>query len=234
MLLRIHNLKKGKLAQRLDDAASAELCLAIIAEYLSEFAANDGEAIKSFKTPKQASLACDLLNIYNSQIGRLLSLFKHKSTQKEEATPTISPKTEAIQEANNVDGTILGIGSAAVIGGLMTNPLLGVPLALAGGLLASKWARPSEEPHQETAVPDTANVSEVGLGFNTKFFLDGLESLFNSIDAIAERFEEPVVVAQPKNPDLEVDLLRTTEATAEETVGKGATPKSRSRSRKPK
>ena len=54
MLLFEHNLKKDSLAQQLGNAASAESCLSIITEYLSEFAAPDGEAVKSFNNPKQA------------------------------------------------------------------------------------------------------------------------------------------------------------------------------------
>ena len=72
MLLSAHNLKKDSLAKQLGNAASTESCLSIIAEYLSEFAAPDGESVKSFKNPKQAVVACDILNIYISQIGSCL------------------------------------------------------------------------------------------------------------------------------------------------------------------
>jgi len=135
MLLFAHNLRKDSLAQQLGNAASAESCLSIIAEYLSEFASPGGEVVKSFNNPKQAIVACDILNIYISQIGRLSNLFKTRPVQIR-TKPVASPENETTDEANIADGTILGIGSAAVIGGLMTNPVLGVPLALAGGLLA--------------------------------------------------------------------------------------------------
>jgi len=197
MLLSAHNLKKDSLAKQLGNAASTESCLSIIAEYLSEFASPDGEAVKSFKNPKQAVVACDILNIYISQIGRLSNLFKTRPVQIG-TKPVVSPENETTDGANNADGTILGIGSAAVIGGLLTNPVLGVPLALAGGLLALKLARSSEELHQETGISNPANVSEAGVRIDAKDFLDGLDSLFNSIDTLVQGFDEttPVTPAE--------------------------------------
>ena len=207
MLLSAHNLKKDSLAQKLGNAASAESCLSIIAEYLSEFAAPDGEAVKSFKNPKQAVVACDILNIYISQIGRLSNLFKTRLVQIG-TKPVASPENETTDEANNADGTILGIGSAAVIGGLMTNPVLGVPLALAGGLLALKLARSSEELYQETGISNPANVSEAGVRIDAKDFLDGLDSLFNSIDTLVQGFDETTSVTPTENLNSEADSLR--------------------------
>jgi hypothetical protein len=189
MLQCAHNLKKNSLAQQLDNAASAESCLSIITEYLSGFAVSDGETIKSFKNPRQAAIACEILNIYIFQIARLSNMFKNTPVQTG-TEPAAFPKIETTEEANHADGTILGIGSAAIIGGLMANPIVGVPLALAGGLLASKLTHSSEEPRQEMSIPNPTNVSQTSIQFYAQYILDGLESLFNSIDVLAQGIED--------------------------------------------
>jgi hypothetical protein len=200
MLLFEYNQSKDRLLEDLKNAASPQASIGIIHDYLATLADPKGSAVKSFPSPRQAEVALSILGIYKDHFRKLLDIFERLPVRP--AAAPAQPESPAFSE----NETLYGVGAAALIGGFLANPLLGIPLALAGGVVASKWARGREEAAQASEV---RQVPPPRLDFTS--FMAELEELFKAIDDVVESLGQVQGAARPAQAGDSARLLAFTQ-----------------------
>jgi hypothetical protein len=182
MLLCEFHLRKDRLLEELNAAASPQASISIIHRYLTLLADPQGDALKGYANPKQAEAALSILVIYNDHFRKLLDLFQH---QPNPVANSSAVGQAAAPETSGLPGseTLYGVGAAALIGGLLVNPFLGIPLALAGGLIVSKWVSNNNDDDNAPAI-ETQPMPGNPIDFS--YLLFELESLFKAVDSIVE------------------------------------------------
>jgi hypothetical protein len=183
MLLCEFHLRKDRLLEELNAASSPQASISIIHRYLTTLADPQGDALKGYANPKQAEAALSILVIYKDHFRKLLDVLQNlpkpvanSSAVGQAAAPEISglPGSE----------TLYGVGAAALIGGLLVNPFLGIPLALAGGLIVSKWVGSNNNDEANTPAIEIQPTPGNRLDFS--YLLSELESLFKAVDTLVE------------------------------------------------
>jgi len=178
--------------------------------YLAAITSLEGDYISSLTRP-QARIALTILGVYQQNLRKFSDTFEGLAkniteSMRESAKPS---HERTVHSQGLLSAEVLGgVGAAALIAGMLTNPFIGVPLAAGVGLLASRLLHADSNVAESAPLPTTANSADL-LQTDPGLLLSGVEELFATVDRVVQEYGELQEAARPKpiTPKLE-DHLR--------------------------
>ncbi len=146
-------------------------------------------------TRTQARIAIDVLGLFQYTIEKVASSMNHPTI-----TPLQPPTARRAEQPGSVASfkpsseTIVGIGAASIIGGVLTGPLIAVALALTAGFGAAVVSHgftrePKGMSNSHTEAPSPSRPFEDSF-FDYDLAFGFLEELFKTVDTIVEEQRE--------------------------------------------
>jgi len=208
-LIQHYSQNKETLRAQLKRAKTPKESIEIIQEYLSKLTDLNGDYISGL-TRSQARIALDVLGLFQYTIEKVASSMDHPIIP-----PLQPPTTRRAEQPGSVASfkpsseTLVGIGAASLIGGVLTGPLIAVTLALTAGFGAAvvthgftREPKGMSNSHTEPSSPsqsleDSFPDYDLAFGF--------LEELFKTVDTMVEEYGRLEESARPRPVEPKLD-----------------------------
>ena len=205
-LIQHFSQSKETLQSQLKMVKTPKESITIIQEYLSTLTDLKGDYMSGL-TRSQARIALDVLGFFQYTYEKVISSIDYT------ISPLQPPTSRQVERPGSVASfprseTLAGIGTASLIGGVLTGPLIAVTLALTAGFGAAVVThgftrQPKGIGNSHTDTLTTRSLEDSPPDHN--LILGFLEELFKTVDTLVEEYGRLEEAARPRTVEPKLD-----------------------------